>query len=231
MNNRLNKNKADVEKLLKEIQDKQKKIFNDRGSHLVEAFGKIPLTPDGDYDSTRIDVIDVNNLHSLFEICRKAEDFKKEDIKALMDLMPSIILCKKDNDDPQAFSLLMGERIGEIPVSRYIDLHHKKTGNDKTNAEQSIEIAEALIKAMLTLPDEDIKALVIKDILQGIPFLERNRDGIEYDEETIEGMSFDEGRREEYKETLRLCQEYGITTSLIDRAFDLWDKHLSQENS
>jgi len=228
MKNRIkkfNKDNPDIKKILKDIEEKQKKIFDDRRSRLYEAnIGKIPTKDDGTFDSERIDIVDINNLHKLFDLEKKRADFNKEDIKTLMGLMPSLIACKNSYPLPSDFALFLGERIGEIPTDRHIDKHHKKIGDLKTNAIESIELTEALIKAMLTIQDEEIKALIIKDLLQGLSFLETERDGIEIDE----GLDYEEGRREEYKKALEYCQRYGVDIRLIDKAFDLWDEHFKQ---
>jgi len=232
MKNRIKKylrNIPNFDDLIKSIEDEAKKILDNRKSDLyVSMAGKTPVKPDDrlEINPDGLDIIDITSFRKFCDFLKEREaDFNNDDIKTLMDFMPSLMRIKKHGIalTPLHHALFYAERIGTIPVDRYITRHHQKKENDKANAVESIELAESLIKEFLTIQDEEIKPLVIKDLLQGLSYLEGKRDGVEFEE-----MSFDEGRIKEYKESLELCRRYGIDTALIDRAFDLWDKHFTE---
>jgi len=137
--------------------------------------------------------------------------------------MPSLTTIKKHGlaFTPLDHALFIAERIGGIPTDRYTDRHHKKIGDSKTNAVESIELATLLIEAMLTIQDADIKALTVMMLIELIPLLEEWRDGIDREEDEAIGEDYD-------KKILNTAQSYGIDTSLISRAFELRNAHLEK---
>jgi len=228
MKNRIKKymrNIPSLETLIKDVEDETKRILDSKKSHAyVEMQGKIPVNQDGDLDTDRPDIIDMDTFRNFCDFIRDREaDFNKDDIKTLMGFMPSLTTIKKHGlaFTPLDHALFIAERIGGIPTDRYIDRHHKKIGNDKANAVESIELTKALVEAMLTIQDADIKALSVMMLIELIPFLEDNRDGIERDEDELEAEAPD-------LKTLKTAERYGIDTSLINRAFELRNTHLEK---
>lgn len=177
---RFNKDKPNIDDIVNE----HEKIFNDKQGFLVDAFGKIPLTKDGDYDEGRHDIIDIMNQRKFFDLARK-KDFSEQDIDALMGFFPSLIALKKafnnkERPTPLDYAVFISERIGSLPVELYIDKHHAKTGNEKDNVIASIKLTETLLTKVLSITDEEIKALATKTLIEGLSFLEENRDRLTF---------------------------------------------------
>ena len=219
------RNMPSLEDLIKDVEDEAKKILDSRKSHAyVELQGRIPLNQDGDIDTDRPDIIDINAFRNFCDFIRDREtDFNKDDVKRLMILLPHVIAIKKWGIafTPLDHALFIAERISGIPTDRYIDRHHKKIGEDKANAVESIELAKALIEAMLTIQDADTKALSVMMLTESIPFLEDNRDGIERDDDYYEDEDPD-------LKTLNTAERYGIDKSLINKGFELREKHFEE---
>jgi len=219
------RNIPSIEDLIKDVENEAKRILDSKKSHAyVELQGKIPLNQDGDIDRDRPDIIDINAFRNFCDFIRDREtDFNKDDVKTLIGFLSPVIAIKKWGIafTPLDHALFIAERIGGIPADRYIDRHHKKIGEDKANAVESIELTRALIEAMLTIQDTDIKALSVMMLTELIPFLEDNRDGIEREEDEAESEDPD-------KKTLNTAERYGIDKSLINRAFELRDAHFEE---
>ena len=227
MKNRIKRHNGetpDIEKMLRDIEAKQRDLLNNtRSNTYVDKMGTVQLKPDGTLNEDGVDIIAVKNVHTFFDLTRSNKDFSVEDINALVSLIPSVI-----NTFEQALPtaknacIMIGERIGDTCVSRYIERHHEGIGKDKENAVESVRLTEAFIKALSALPESDVKALCFYELFQGLSVLEKWRDGIEIDEE----LTFEEGQRETYKKALEYCQRYGLDARLIDRASDVIEEHL-----
>jgi len=225
--------------LMREIEEKQRRLINDhRGDIYTDNMGTVPTKPDGTYDGDRLTLVDIKGLWDTLDFIKEKEaTFSREDIPRIMDAIPSFIACMRDYDldngvkmTASRFALWIAERVGAIPVERHIARHHAKTGDTKENAIEGIELTKALIDAFRGIENEDLKALIVYDLVYFMPLLEKWRDGIEEDEGLNEA---EEGGREaikayEYKKTLSYAQSLGVETALIDRANRLKEEAFSE---
>lgn len=227
MKNRIRRHKGetpDIEKMLRDIEAKQRDLLNNtRSDTYVDKMGTVQLKPDGTLNEDGVDIIAVKNVHTFFDLTGYNKDFNGEDINILVSLIPSVMnTFEQTLPTANNARIMIGERIGDTCVNRYIERHHAKIGNDKENAIESVRLTEAFIKALSSLPESDVKALCFYELFQGLSVLEKWRDGIEIDEE----MTYEEGKRETYKKALEYCHRYGLDARLIDRASDVIEEHL-----
>jgi len=220
---RYNGETPDIEKMLRDIEAKQRDLLNNtRSNTYVDKMGTVQLKPDGTLDENGVDIIAFKNVHTFFDLTRSNKDFSVEDINALVSLIPSVINTFEQSAIGKDACVMIGERIGATCVSRYIERHHEHIGDDRENLIESVRLTEAFVKALSPLPESDVKALCFYELFQGLSVLEKWQDGVEIDEE----LTYEEGQRETYKKALEYCQRYGLDARLIDRASDVIEEHL-----
>ena len=185
------KDKPDIDALLKDIEAKQGKILFDlKDFSFTEKIGKVSTNGKGELDDNKIDIIDINNFDRFFDIARKGTDFNEKDIDALIELMPSMIKCKNSIDGDQTIRpldsvIMIAERLGSLPFEIYIDKYHAKKGDEKENVNESIKLGNILIDKMLSVSDEEIKAVTLTTLLDNLYYLDKIKERL-----TFKGFDF-----------------------------------------
>lgn len=180
------KDKPDIDALLKDIEEKQGKILFDlKDFSFTEKIGKVSVNAKGELDDNKIDLVDINNYHKFFDITHKGADFKEGDIDALIELMPSMIKCKNSIDSDQTIrpldsAIMIAERLGSLPVDIYIAKHHAKTGNEKDNVNESLKLANILIDKILSISDEEIKAVTLTTLIDNLHYLDKIKERLNF---------------------------------------------------
>lgn len=217
--------------IIAEIERKQRKLINDfRADSLTESMGTVPADKDDNYDKNRLTVVEVDRFWKVIDFIKEKEaTFTSEDIPTLIEATPYYDACIRsytlDNGFTMSalrFTIFIAEKIYMIPVERYLARYHKKIGTDKENAIESIDLAKDLITAFMDIDNKNLKALIIKNLIEDISYLQEKRDGEETEEEHYESEEELQAIRDnKRKQTTAQAQELGINTDLIDEAYRL----------
>ncbi len=245
---------------LKRFKARHERLLNDKWAServdLIGGLAGIRLKKDGTLDLNAPDVVDVDNMHKAFDLCSNAINFGKGNIPTLLGYIPSLILLSKNMQYEQhRFYQVLAEQIGDIPFDKYITKYPAKKGDELENALEALDLAKALLIAFETIKDENLKALVIRELIQGIEHLEKNKgrlecggfdlsyDGVsEYAEKELKAMEETFGRRNKITKNLYrrdFVTQY-IDSEVCDRFFSNdyeqpytpekgreWDKHFN----
>lgn len=217
--------------IIAEIERKQRKLINDiRSDALTGSMGTIPVNENGDYDPNRLTVVEIDRFWKIIDFIRDNEaTFTSEDIPKLIEAEPYYNACIQsytlDNGFTMSalrFTIFIAEKIYMIPVNRYIERHHKKLGTDKKNAQESIALAKDLINAFMNIGNKNLKALIVKNLIEDISYLQDERDGKELEEDTeLSEEELQAIRENKRRQAIAKAQELGIDPALIDEAYGL----------
>lgn len=223
--------------LLNGIEERQRRLIHDlkKDAYTDLLWTFSPDKAKENYNQDGLTLVDIETFWNTLEFIKEKEtDFTRDDIPRLIGAIPSFIACMVSNDEtspltPLRFALFASERVGSIPVERHIARKHANIGEERENAIESIELTKDLINAFLGIDNEDLKALIVYDLVYFMPLLEDWRDGIEREEG---GFNEAGGRetmlRREYEQALTYAEALGVETALIDRANRLKEEGFSE---
>lgn len=185
MKNRIRKGKPDLNALLNDIEARQKKIlFDFKDYAFVEKIGKVSTNKKGELDENKIDITDISNWNKFFDITHKRGDFTETDIDPLMSLMPSMIKCKNSIDDgtirPLDSAIMIAEGVGSLPFEIYIAKYHAKKDDELKNVNESIRLGNILIDKVLSISDEEIKAVSLTTLIDNIFYLDKIKERLTF---------------------------------------------------
>lgn len=168
--------------IMREIEEKQRRLINDyKKDAYTDSLWTFVHDRPKNYNRDGLSIVDIATLWKTLDFIRdNTADFSRDDIPRIIDAIPSFTACLRDYPLEKGgtmtalrFVVVIAERVGHLPVERYIDRHHAKKGTDRENAIESIELTRDLITAFMGIDNETLKALVIDELLGGLPFLEK----------------------------------------------------------
>jgi hypothetical protein len=205
-----------------EIKRSQKEILDSQKGDIFVQIMSSPF-PQGvrtEINGSTIRFIDYVNFKKATQFLDKMDaTFCTDHIPILMNFMPEIILFRKvfsamhnEGNSDQIYSYYFGSSIGIIPQMKFLagyTKHPNGKERDRSKAPESIELAENLIKAILTVQDQDIMSFTIDSLLEYIFILQKYMDGKE--EEVFSK------RKRRFADKIRLCHKYGLAESFVHR--------------